>query len=452
MPIQIKENGYFEAIYNGPWKGINVEEPENQMADVYSPNLQNIILKNQELRTRPRITPQILGTPDNFPIDVIDTFMDSNNITHTVIVTRKGLWQLNPNYQINPRNAWNIIGTFPVQPGPDIPVAHQTFLNKFYWTNGSNNLWVWDGISSVNTPVPWVKNQRVFANFRIIDSNGNVQIVVKPGFTGAAAPTWSLVIGGNTVDTAASQPATWVNNGKPGPANGFYSTAVVDATNGITCGAFFLGILASRLLLLSTIEGASQSAFTQRIRWCPSGLPSIWDTNVNIGAGFNDLLEVPDIITGYLPIGDKTGFVFRSNGISEMTAVSDGILPFDFNHLWASDRGIGNVLPFSIAGYGPIGMFISSDDIYNISIGGFKNVGGVARDQIFTDLANASSTPLAAFVPRMANNYIYLTYMLVIPFGVDTKIWVYSVEDSSWVSWIKKNLTVTGRMNFVAIQ
>lgn len=452
MPPQIRQDGYFEQIYEGPWKGIHVAAPENQIPESYSPNVSNFILKNSELRTRPRMSVGTLGTPDGYPIDVVETFQDSNTATHTVIVNRRGLWQLNPNFAVNPGADWNLIGVFPVQPGPDIPVAHATFLNKFYWTNGGNNLWVWDGISSVGAAFPWVANQRVFKGFRIIDSNGNVQIVIQAGFTGAAAPVWSATIGANTTDTAATQAAIWVNNGAPAPSNGFYGTAVVDATAGITSGAFFIGVLAARMLMLSTIEGTLNNGapYTQRIRWCASGQPSIWDPNVNIGAGFVDLLEVPDNITGFLAIGDKTGFVFRNNGISEMTAVSDGILPFDFNHLWASDRGIGNVLPFSISGYGPLGMFISSDDIYNISIGGFKNVGGVARDAIFQDLANASSTPLSTMVPKWSNGYSYLVYLLAIPFGPDTKFWMYALEENSWVTWVKRNVTITGRANFVA--
>lgn len=449
MPPQIGQNGYFEQIYEGPWKGIHVSLPENQIPEVFSPNISNFILKNAELRTRPRMTVGVLGTPDGYPIDVIETFQDGNTAWHTVIVNRRGLWQLNPNFAANPGADWNLIGVFPVQPGPDIPVAHATFLNKFYWTNGGNNLWVWDGISSVGTPFPWVASQRVFNGFRIIDSNGNVQVVIKAGITKVAPhPAWNVVIGGNTTDNTV----TWVNNGAPLASNGFYGTAMVDATNSISSGAFFVGVLAARMLMLSTIEGAGDSGqpFNQRIRWCASGMPSIWDPNVNIGAGYVDLLEVPDIISGFLAIGDKTGFVFRSNGISEMTAVSDGILPFDFNHLWASDRGIGNVLPFSISGYGPLGMFISSDDIYNISMGGFKNVGGVARDAIFADLAAATSTPLSTMVPKWSNKYSYLVYLLAIPFGPDTKFWMYSLEEGSWTTWVKKNVTVTGRANFVA--
>jgi hypothetical protein len=447
MPGQGKESGYFEQMYQGPYKGTHSNYPENLIAEDESPDNENVILKNAEIRTRPRMSYGLIGIPDGYPIDVIDTFADGNNINHTVVVTRSGLWQLNSNWRNNLRKVWNKIGTFPQQPGPDIPSAHATFLNKFYWTNGGDNLWVWDGISSVGSPVPWVKNQRVFVNFRIIDSNGNVQVVTKAGFTGATQPTWATTIGTNTTDTATNQAAVWVNNGKPAPANGFYGTAVVDATNGITSGAFYIGILASRMLMLSTVENGQ--SFAQRIRWCPSGIPSIWDANVNIGAGWNDLLEVPDYISGFLAIGSKTGFIFRGNGISEMTAVSDGILPFDFNHLWASDRGIGNVYPFSISGYGPIGIFISSDEIYNVSLGGFKKIGLGAKNAIMTDLSLASSTPISSLFPRYSVGYTYLTYLLAIPMGNDTRFWMYSVDDASWVAWTSKNTIVTGRANFV---
>lgn len=455
MPPQITQSGYFEQIYQGPWKGVHSSLPENMIPEVYSPSIQNFVLKNAELRTRARMSVGILGTPDNYPIDVVDTFQDSNTAFHTVMVNRRGLWQLNPNFAINPQGAWNLIGVFPVQPGPDIPVAHATFLNKFYWTNGSNNLWVWDGISSQGSAFPWVPSQRVFIGFRIIDTNGNVQVVIQAGNTGTTHPVWNTVIGQNTTDTATNNPAIWVNHGKPAPtAGGFYGTAVVDSIAGVTSGAFYVGILAARMLMLSTIEGAGQGGqpFTQRIRWCASGMPSIWDPNVNIGAGFIDLLEVPDIITGFLAIGDKTGFVFRSNGISEMTAVSDGVLPYDFNHLWASDRGIGNVFAFSISGYGPIGMFISADDVYNISVGGFKNVGGPARESIFNDLDSASSTPLSTMIPKWSGRYAYLAYLLAIPMGKDTKFWMYALEDGSWTTWLKRNVVVTGRANFVATQ
>lgn len=453
MPAKIGQNGYFEAVYQGPWEGNISEVPENMMPDSASPNCQNFLFRQAEIRTRPRISVGVLGAPDGYPIDLIETFLDGNNVTHTVIVTRTGLWQLNPNVSNNTKKPWNLIGSFPVQPGPDVPAAFQVFLNKIYWTNGGINLWSWDGIQSVGSPFPWPKSSRVFLNTRVIDSNGNVEICTQAGNTGSVVPTWSATIGQPTTDTATLNPAMWVNNGKPAPANGFWGTAVVDANAGITSGGFFLGTMDSRLLMLSTVEGSGLSgqSFAQRIRWSPSGLPSIWDPNVNIGAGYNDFLEVPDVITGFMTIGNKTGFVFRVNGITEITSVGSGILPFDFNHLWASERGIGNVLPFSVANYGPVGMFISSDDIYNISLGGFQKASSGSRTDIMSDINNASSTPIASMIPRLSNNYIYLMYVLCIPMGSDTKFWIYSLDDHSWAPCLKKNCFVTAAPHFVAV-
>ena len=444
------QDTYFEITYKGPFKGINVDVPENLLSPEFSPAMLNITLKNGEIRTRPRQSfyipaPQIRN---NF-INVVDSFMDANGVTHTVITTQQGLWQLNPQWKLNPRKAWNLVGSYTVQPGPNAPVASLVFLNRYFWTNGGNNLWSWDGISSIGSPSSWTKNFIYRQNTRIIDTNGNVQVALNAGKSGAVTPAWSAVLGAQTVDNKV----TWVNNGLPAPANGFISVAVVDAAEGITAGALFLIELNSQLIMLNTTEGTEQGGtnYPQRIRWSPSGLDNIWDTNVNIGAGFTDELDVPDEITGAFTIG-RNGFVFRTNGITELTSIGSAQNPFDFNHLWASQHGIGNVYPFSIASYGPIGMFIAEDDIYNLSLGGFTRVGGVARDSIYKDLETRTADPVATIVPLVKRNYVYPVYKLAIPFGDGTKIWNYSIEDQSWQPDYKPTGLVTGKANFVAIR
>jgi hypothetical protein len=228
----------------------------------------------------------------------------------------------------------------------------------------------------------------------------------------------------------------------------------VHTTGPLLAGGLFLGELDSRLILLNTVEqqdvaGKPATNFTQRIRWSASGLPNVWDATTNVGAGFNDELDVPDVITGFLTIG-RNGFVFRSNGITEMTSISQGLLPFDFNHLWASDRGIGNVFPFTIAGYGPIGIFISSDDVYELSLGGFKKIGGTARNAIFDDLGSAVITPIASLFPSYLNSYPYLTYKLSIPqAGGKSKNWCYFVEAEAWFPWTENQGFETGKSRLV---
>lgn len=443
------ENTYFELTFKGPWHGINVDVPENLLDPSFSPSFINFILKNGEIRTRPRQQFYIMGPlVTNNIINAVDSFLDANDVTHTVIVTQQGLFQLNPQWKKFPKKSWNLVGPFTVQPGPNIPVASLVFLNRYYWTNGSNNLWAWDGITSAGVPSSWQKSFIYQTNARIIDSNGNVQVSVQAGRSGSTVPTWNATLAGNTTDGGV----VWINNGAPAPANGFESIAVVDAINGVTAGGYFLGELNAQVILLNTIEGTQNETqhFPQRIRWSPSGFDNIWDPNVNIGAGYVDELDVPDEITGFITIG-RNGFIFRTNGITEMTSLGSAENPFEFDHLWASKNGIGNVLPFTIASYGPIGMFIAEDDVYNLSLSGFKRVGGVARDAIFNDLEARTGTPIASIMPLAKRNYVYPQYRLDIPYGEGVKTWRFSIEDNSWQVDYKPYGYVTGKGNFVSI-
>lgn len=447
--INMSEQTYFEFTFKAPFKGLNVDMPENLLDPSYSPSLQNMILKNGEIRTRPRqsfLIPTIQLKNDI--INVVDTFKDANGVTHTVIITQSGLFQLNHSWKQNPRKAWNLVGPFTVQPGPVIPVSSLVFLNRYYWTNGGNNLWMWDGINSIGMPSVWQKNFIYQQNARIIDPAGNVQVALSEGKSGATIPSFNASLSGETVDGSVP----WINNGLPAASNGFISIAVVDAANGITAGAYFLIELNFQLIMLNTVEGTENNytRYPQRVRWCPSGFDNIWDTNVNIGAGFSDELDVPDEITGAFTIG-RNGFIFRTNGITEITSIGSATNPFDFNHLWASKNGIGNVFPFSIASYGPIGMFIAEDDIYNMSLSGFKRVGGVARDAIYKDLEHRNGSPIASIVPLYKGNYVYPCYKLDIPFGEGTKTYRYSIEDDSWQVDYKPFGLVTGKTSFVAI-
>jgi len=448
---------YFEIKHQGPYKGVNVSVPEDMLGPDETPFCQNIILKNAEIRTRPRVNSQLIpGTPDGSPILIITSFLDANTIFHTVAVTQSGLYQLNRAWSKSlpktPQLTWNKVGQYTTQPGPNFPAASSVFVNKFFWTNGGNNLYMWDGITSVGALSLWQPSTAYIQGSRIIDSNGNVQVAGNSGISKAAPhPVWSNVLGATTTD-AGTTPINWTENGKPASANGFSSVAVVDATNGITAGAYFLIELNAQLLMLNTLEGVGSSfqQFPQRIRWCPSGIPTIWDPNVNIGAGFNDELDVPDAITGAMTVG-TTAFIFRNNGITEVTSTGNGTNPFNFNHLWASDRGIGNVFPFGYASYGPLGLFIANDDIYNISLGGFKKVGGRARDAIFSDLSITTGIPIASIVPYYSGGYIYNHYRLTIPQGNNSKVWIYCIEDENWTSEFYTNKVFTGvtRWNYI---
>jgi hypothetical protein len=439
---------YFEQKYKGPWRGVNVSTPEDQLTPDFSPFMVNFILKNGEIRTRPNQSLYIPGPPDGKTMLFITSFIDSNNVYHTCAVTPTGLWQLNSQWLKNkskPDKVWSLIGSFPIQPGPINPAAVQVFVNKLFWTNGGTNIWSWDGITSVGAPSIWRKNTAYKQGAQILDGNGNVEIAGNAGISGGTIPIWNITLSGTTSDPGTT-PIIWTMGGKPAASNGFSAVGMVDATNGVTAGAYFLIELNAQLLMLNTVE-SSGGNFPQRIRWTPSGLPTIWDPNVNIGAGFNDELDVADSIFGALTVG-TTAFILRQNGITEVTSTGVGINPFNFNHLWASDRGIGNILPFGYSAYGPLGIFISSDDIYNVSLGGFKRIGGAARDAIYNDINLAIGNPIGTIIPYYQLNYIYNHYRLAIPQNNGTKIWNYAIEDDSWQAEFKSNTTYTGHTRY----
>ena len=129
------------------------------------------------------------------------------------------------------------------------------------------------------------------------------------------------------------------------------------------------------------------------------------------------------------------GYLFRTFGITQMTPTGSAVTPWEFDHMWASERGIGSVFPWSIAQYGPTGAFVAEDNIYTISVTNAQTIGGTARDEIFVDLAAAISIPVANIIPIFAKGYVYLTYQIVIHLATLTRIWVYSMEEKNWSAW-----------------
>lgn len=465
-----QSKSYFELDYEPPWKGTNVDVPENKIDRAETPFSTNWIPRGGELRTRPKQSAFIPGLPDNSQPTGVTSFQDSNNVVHTIAVSTTGLWQLNPAWLINPLQAWNLIGRF-TSPYPvlTVPAGIQIFLDKLYFVTGDYNLWSWDGLTP-NAAGGLVIKGLVTSVASFV--SGETLTQATTGATVKAsqiAPKGTVTLFVNTLAGTPDNTHIWTggtSGAKFTPTSipllkvqqplsvAQITVAPVNTGGPLLAGGLFLGELDSRLILLNCVEqqdiaGKPSSNFPQRIRWSASGLPTVWDPTVDVGAGFSDEIDVPDVINGFLTIG-RNGFVFRANGITEMTSISGGVLPFDFNHLWASERGIGSVQPFSIAGYGPIGIFIADDDIYELSLGGFKKIGGKARNAIYTDLANAISLPIASLYPKYKPDYPYLTYKLNLPQpGGTSKVWCYFVEAECWFQWTENTGFETGKSRLV---
>ena len=140
---------YFEITYQGPYKGVFTELPEDIIGPDASPFINNFTLKHGELRPRPRQVLLIPGTIDQQSILACKSFTDQNNVFHTVAITSGGLYQLNQNWNLGNNKlkldrVWSKIGAFLVQPGPNLIANTAVFIDKLFWTNGGNHLWMRD--------------------------------------------------------------------------------------------------------------------------------------------------------------------------------------------------------------------------------------------------------------------------------------------------------------------
>jgi hypothetical protein len=212
-------------------------------------------------------------------------------------------------------------------------------------------------------------------------------------------------------------------------------------------GGAYLGELNGRLLCLccDQIVGGVYSYLPFQVSWSAAeGAYGIWNPLVSglvTGAGFNNLPDVADEITGFFSTG-PTGYIIRKQGITEMTPLNSGIQPFDFNHMWASNTGIGSIYFNTISQYGSLGSFLSDTGIYTLGYGGVNTIQGSIWSLIIRELKKlfplTSGTLLnqiqniaGGLVPISINGEQALYYVLYIP-GTDNYLFVGNVLTQDW--------------------
>lgn len=217
-------------------------------------------------------------------------------------------------------------------------------------------------------------------------------------------------------------------------------TTVNQATN--LYGALYIFELASSVCIANTIEATGQ--YKQRVRWCVAGNVTQWDPMSFTGAGFEDLLETPDGIHGVINTS-PVAYILRSNGISQMIPTGVGTSAFDFEHLWASKNGIGNIIDFISATFGPFGFVLAFDDIYLITASSYDKVGSKVKNQLYYDISQAtlSYSWMESFLSVASQPY--LRYRI----GINSRvsglvIWSYSTENNGWERESFQDRVLTG--------
>jgi hypothetical protein len=121
------------------------------------------------------------------------------------------------------------------------------------------------------------------------------------------------------------------------------------------------------------------------------------------GAGFNNLPDVEDRIVGFISVG-TTGYIIRKQGITEVSPLNSGIQPFDFNHMWASKKGIGSIYPYTVCQYGSLGAFVSDTGIYTLGYGGLNTIHGNYWNELAGLIANYVSYATNTNVNNLLSN------------------------------------------------
>jgi hypothetical protein len=377
----------FEIPYGGAYAGLDVQTPEIFLDSSATPSTNNFWFRNKELRSTPPFVKIFPGPDGNNPPLGQNTFRDTNGQLHTCSFTTRGLFQLNATNTPAGVNPWTLVGTSALLSGT--PVSSRSFANQIYYTNGTANLYTWDGLT---------------------DTPSNVTNLISS--FGGTSPA-------------------------PSTVGGYYLYEI----NNQLC---LLNVVLFTANGFGSIAANTTLSFPQRIWWSANGVPNQWDPAVNTSAGFNDFLDVPDLLTGVIAMGE-IAYIFRNNGITQQTITGNSLEPFYFDHLWSSEYGIGNVYPWSISQYGSVGFFVATDNVYQMSVNNFAPIGGNARDAIMADLALSVSNPTGTVVPNFAYGYIFLTYKLSIPQKNQTRIYFYSIEDKNWGMETIPNIHVTGR-------
>lgn len=233
------------------------------------------------------------------------------------------------------------------------------------------------------------------------------------------------------------------------------------SVGGHSLGARYLTELDNHLILLN-VSQAGVGSFPQRVWWSANNLPTVFDPTVNVNAGFEDLLDVSDQLTGESVFG-RVGYAFRTNGITEFAPTGVGISPFSFDHLMSSQVGIGNQILYGMGQYGNTAAFIANDNIYSLTPSALTPIGENARDAIFEDLSLSigsvtgppvigSITPWLQNAPTSAGNlnttngtWPYLLYMIFCPHSDGTSVWWYSFAEKNWMNHQLPGVWVTSK-------
>lgn len=191
----------------------------------------------------------------------------------------------------------------------------------------------------------------------------------------------------------------------------------------------------------STVDGIQPTL----VSWSSPDEFSTWDPSVNRTAGFQALTSVEDYISGFVAV-DNVGYIFKREGVTQITATGVAIQPFNFTTYWNSVAGQGLIFPGTLKQYGRYVFLVTDSSVYLFYGGTFTPIDEPARSAIYNSFNQ--NPPLNA-----APNSLISAGFSIYPFNDKTPIaeymfiaatnasvsgnivfWFYNVEFKTWTT------------------
>jgi hypothetical protein len=416
----------------GPFKGIWDATPRPHTPKESWDEMVNMFCRKGRVQTRPKLN-AFTAPPDGKIVRNAITFADSNGDYHTLVLTTDHAYYLTLN------------GTYTM-----ITIPATAFTKDGTHTGAANAAVLTDAAATfvVDALIGYyVRNLTDGSRALITDNDGTT---ITGTLTGGTQNDWDA---GDeyVVETLAGTNLPFAVaplNGRVYFANGSLPLLYCDGNDvlglagDVQGSCRFLTVNAFHLIAAYTTEPAPGAAgstiYPIRVRWSKSGDPDNW---TDFTSGLNDLMEVPDQITGLTTLGRNT-YIARTNGFTMMAPTGQGQAPFIFEQYNYAPKGVGNRFPYSLATYGNSAGFVSADDLYRLDGANLSPFGGNCKKKIFEQLAQASGDQVMGWIiPRMGVGYDFLSYWLSIP-GVNYT-WVYNLEEGAWMKFYSSSGRLT---------
>jgi hypothetical protein len=188
----------------------------------------------------------------------------------------------------------------------------------------------------------------------------------------------------------------------------------------------------------SATDGIQPTLFS----WSAPDQFSVWDPSVNRLAGFQLLTSVEDYISGFVAV-DNVGYIFKREGVTQITATGVAIQPWNFTTYWNSVAGQGLIFPQTLKQFGRMVFLATDSDIYSFYGGVFTPIAEPARATIFASfMLNPNDSLVVSLLNSGFSIYPYndstpiAEYMLIsyVPAENNVVFWFYQPNNKTWTS------------------